>query len=65
MVRHYIIETNNGNWSESNMKMAMKLWKEKSVQKAASSFSVPKDMLHRRLKRVLKIYMNERKNKMY
>ncbi len=56
MVRNYQRKTSRASWSEESMKMAMDAVKsqEMSLRKAAKSFDVPKDALHRRLQNKLK-----------
>ncbi|XP_065662677.1 uncharacterized protein LOC136085310 [Hydra vulgaris] len=56
MVRNYIRKTDRGNFSEQSMLLAIdsvKL-KEMSLRKAALTFSVNEDALHRRIQRKLK-----------
>ena len=56
MVRNYVWKTTRGSWEEKNMELAIKAVtnKDMSLRKAASSFSVPKDSLARRVNGCLK-----------
>jgi hypothetical protein len=56
MVRNYKRRSNQGKWGAENMEQAMKAVNSESMslRKAAESFQVPKDALHRRLKMKLK-----------
>ena len=54
-MRNYKRKTNQANWNEDDMKnaiTAVKL-KQMSLRKACKNFSVPKDSLHRRVKKAL------------
>lgn len=65
MVRNYVRKTNRGSWDEKNMELAVKAVKnnEMSLRKAASSYSVPKDSLHRRVNGKLKSIPTDTPNK--
>ena len=64
MVRNYVRKTNRGSWNERNMELAVAAVKNKemSLRKAASTYSVPKDSLHRRVNGNLKSAPDDRPN---